>query len=295
MHPVARNVPYSLSDGLGVRLHTEAGLEVLTVESILADHPATDATLRSAVDRCAAAGRIPLAKVHEVARDWQHLKIVSDAPSGVRLSELLEGLASGRERIEDAVAVAIAGAVIEAVAALHAADGSLAHGALTPAHVVFSEDDGCLLTDGIFARSLEALHLNREHMWRRFGVALPPSASTHRFDQRCDVTQLGAIVLAIMLRRPLTAEEYPRGIADLVIAATPDSRGPHASAVRMWLQQALQLHPRAVFGSAVGASQAFTEIIAFSGVRRTARRVSTPFPWMVRPVTMAAPRWGHAR
>ena len=40
------------------------------------------------------------------------------------------------------------------------------------------------------------------------------------------------------------------------------------SALRMWLQQALQLHPRSMFASAVEADRAFAEITATPGLRR---------------------------
>ena len=36
----------------------------------------------------------------------------------------------------------------------------------------------------------------------------------------------------------------------------------------MWLQQALQLHPRSMFASAVEAERAFAEITAAPGLRR---------------------------
>jgi hypothetical protein len=40
--------------------------------------------------------------------------------------------------------------------------------------------------------------------------------------------------------------------------------------MRMWIQQALQLHPRSVFVSAAEAGRAFTEMTEHVGGRRTA-------------------------
>lgn len=52
---------------------------------------------------------------------------------------------------------------------------------------------------------------------------------------------------------------------------TPGS-APHASAVRSWLLQAMQLHPRAMFGNAVEAQKTFAEITAAPGMKRAGRQ-----------------------
>ena len=120
----------------------------------------------------------------------------------------------------------LAGSVVKAVAALHRLPSGLAHGAVTPAHIVLAADGSAVLTDSVFGAALESLEWNREKLWREFHVALPASASLPRFDQRADVTQLGAVVLAIALGRRLRDDEYPRSAADLVIAATSDLAAP---------------------------------------------------------------------
>jgi hypothetical protein len=154
------------------------------------------------------------------------------------------------------------------VAAIHGLPGGVAHGAINPSHILLAWDGTAVLTDAVFGPALEMLQRNREQLWREFGVALPASASLPRFDQRADVTQLGAVVLAILLQRPLRGDEYPRGVGDLVMMATPDEGAPYMSALRLWLQQALQLHPRVVYGSAVGAQFVFGEIVAEAGLKR---------------------------
>jgi hypothetical protein len=111
------------------------------------------------------------------------------------------------------------------------------------------------------------LRWNREQLWRAFHVALPASAGLPRFDQRTDVTQLGGVVLAIALGRRLKSDEYPRFARELVIEATGDGRSSSMAALRAWLLQALQLHPRALFASAVEAERGLTEITAAPHVR----------------------------
>lgn len=274
-----------MQDGLGIRTRVEdrPGIETLVIAPELADAPGFEAAMRAAADRWAALKPAALVPVERIERCDGTLCVTTPLPPGVRLSDWLEAVAAGRAQMDDAQAIEVAQAVGQALAAVHRADPALAHGTVTPAHIAFTPEGRCVLTDGIYARAIESLQWNRGSLWRRFGVALPPSASAHRFDQRGDVTQLGAVVLAILLRRPLGSTEYPRGIDDLVLAATPD-RFSGASALRTWLQQALQLHPRAVFASAVEASLSLDEAAAASGLRRTRRpgAFSSPVP----PATM---------
>jgi hypothetical protein len=173
--------------------------------------------------------------------------------------------------LSDAGVLELTAAVIKAVSVVHQLPGGIAHGAITPAHVVLSRDGVAVLTDGVFGPVVEVLQRNREEVWREFGLALPASASLPRFDQRADVTQLGACVLAILLRRPLKSDEYPRNIAELILAATSETL-PHAVAIRMWLQQAMQLHARAMFSNAVEAQRGFLEMITTPGLKRAGRQ-----------------------
>jgi hypothetical protein len=92
---------------------------------------------------------------------------------------------------------------------------------------------------------------------------MPSAAIAARFDRRSDVTQLGSIVLAILLRRTLLAHEYPRPVNDLVLAAAAENGAAAAGIPRLrsWLQQALQLQPRAIFPSASEAAQVFADVL----------------------------------
>ena len=271
---------YQFDDGLGVRTldsdPRQGHVETLRVSPALAAHPAVEQELRARAARYADVGAGTLTPVYRVDRDQEGLRVIAYAPEGVRLSKVLASLASSHEPLADAGVLELAAATIKAVATVHQLPGGLAHGSITPAHVVLSREGTAVLTDGVFGAAVEALQRNREQIWREFGLALPASANLPRFDQRADVTQLGACVLAIVLRRPLRADEYPRGIADLVVAATPDTM-PQASAVRMWLQQAMQLHPRAMFGNAVEAQKIFSEITATPGLKRAGRQALQAF------------------
>lgn len=267
----ARDGSYTVDDGLGVRCvqadPAQGWMEALDVTPELASHPAVEKAMRAQAERCGV-GVAMMAAVRQIERKGERLRVTAVMPDGIRLSDLLADLEFGNEVLTDAGLLELASAVVRAVAAVHELPGGVSHGAVNPSHILLTWDGEAVLTDGLFGSALEMLHKNREQLWREFGVALPASASLPRFDQRADVTQLGAVVLAIVMRRSLRADEYPRGVGDLVLAATPDEGGSHVSALRMWLQQALQLHPRAVFGSAVGARLMFAEVVAECGPRR---------------------------
>jgi hypothetical protein len=263
---------YALNDGLGERsvlMQPPHGrLEVLTLAPALASHAAAEPAIRARAERMAFIAAPAVAAVRRVERDATGVRVFADAAAGVRLSDFLARLESNAAVLPHAAMLELAGSVIRALAALHRLPNGFAHGALTPAHIVLAGDGSAVLTDSVFGAALESLEWNREKLWREFGVALPAAASLPRFDQRADVTQLGAVILAIALRRPLRDDEYPRCAADLVLAATPDAAAPAASALRMWLQQALQLHPRSMFASAVEAERAFADIASAPGLRR---------------------------
>jgi len=136
--------------------------------------------------------------------------------------------------------------------------------------VLITNDGRVMLTDCVFGAGLEVLQRNRENLWQEFRLAMPPSASLARFDQQADVTQMGAILLAIVLQRPMRTHEYPRGVSDLIMTATESAATPTGSSseLRMWLQEALQVHPRVAFRSAVESQRSFADINSRPGARR---------------------------
>ena len=266
---------YELNDGLGLRTLDpdlrQGSIETLHVAPRLAEHPAVEHVIRARAARYAELGGGTLTPVYRVDRDAAGLRVLAHAPEGIRMSNVLARLASAEDVLTDAGVLELTAAVIKAVAVVHQLPGGLAHGAITPAHVVLSREGTAVLTDGVFGPVVEVLQRNREEVWREFGLALPASASLPRFDQRADITQLGACVLAILLRRPLKSDEYPRNIADLISVATPATL-PHAAALRMWLQQAMQLHSRVMFSNAAEAQKAFLEMITTPGLKRAGRQ-----------------------
>jgi hypothetical protein len=122
--------------------------------------------------------------VVRIARRGDALAVFSTVPDGVSLSEVLAALefrtisVSGEELLE------LASSVVTALSTVHERMPSIAHGALTPAHIVVQPDGSTVLTGAVYADALQALQKNREHLWRDFGLALPTAANFPRFDQR---------------------------------------------------------------------------------------------------------------
>lgn len=265
---------YALNDGLGERwvlMQPPHGqVEVLSLAPALASHAPAVPAIRARAERMADIHAPAVAAVRRVERDAAGVRIVADKATGIRLSDFLATLETNGGVLTHAGMLELAASVVRGVAALHRLPSGLAHGAVSPAHIVLASDGSAVLTDSVFGAALESLEWNREKLWREFHVALPAAASLPRFDQRADVTQMGAVVLAIALRRPLRGDEYPRSTVDLVIQATSDLAAPGMSALRMWLQQTLQLHSRSAYASAVEAERGFAEITAAAGSRRPA-------------------------
>jgi len=275
---VRRDIPgetYSLEDGLGVRRIEKDGrtnTEVLELAPALTSEPVIEQAIRGRASRYSDLDIRLFAPVKRIERHASSLQIVSAMPAGVRLSELLSHLESTGEVVPDLAMLELSALVIGGIASLHSWPGGLAHGAINPAHVLLTDDGRIMLTDSVFGAGLEVLQRNREQLWKDFRLAMPAVASMARFDQQADVTQLGALILAIALQRPLRIDEYPRGVPDLVMMATESSPARaipgSASALRMWIQQALQIHPRLAFRSAVEAQRSFTDINSTAAGRR---------------------------
>jgi hypothetical protein len=202
-----------------------------------------------------------LARVVRIARQGDALSVFSLAPDGVPLSDLLAGLEFNTISLSGEVLLELAASIVTALASMHERLPTVAHGALMPAHIVLQCDGSAVLTGVVYGDALQALQRNREHLWRDFGIALPTAASLPRFDQRGDVTQIAAIVLAITQQRSLRSDEYPKQTPDMAMSVKVTGNAATDSKLRTWLQDALQLHGRVTFGSAVDAARAFRDVL----------------------------------
>ena len=179
MERVPEDKARTLNDGLGVRrLATDpldgTLVEVLEITPALAAREGFEAALRTRAGRLSNLSIERLAAVRRIERDGGVLRVIADHAPGLRLPDLLREAQRGDVMWSPEAAAALSAQIVRVVAALHGT-ARLSHGAITPAHIVVSRKGTVTLTDGIFGPGLELLNSNRHHVWREFGVALPPS------------------------------------------------------------------------------------------------------------------------
>jgi len=258
-------------DGLGTRraaLDARWGhVEILDVSQELST-PIAELAIRAAAARLPRSGSV-LSPVHAIERTGSSLRVISGVVDGRRLSDLLEALEAQTLRLPDEALLELAAMVVTAVRWLHETPGASCHGAVSPSHMVLKENGQLMLTDGVFGEVLSRLRVSSDHLWREYGLALPSVAGNPAFDHRGDIVGTGAVVLALMMRRPLRVAEYPHAAADLVMAATAGlpEWGP---ALRRWLQQSLQLS--SAFTTSAECSAAFAGVLQTATRRREGAR-----------------------
>jgi hypothetical protein len=260
-----------LSDGLGNRrITTDARWGHVETRELIPElgTPMAELSIRSAAARFPRAGSV-LSPVFAVERQGHSLRVITGAAEGRRLSEILIALQSGALHLPPEALLELSAMVVTVVRWFHEMPGAPVHGAICPEHLVLKENGQLALTDGIYADALGRLRWSRDRLWRQFNVALPAAANEAVFDHAADIAGVGAVILALLLRRPLREAEYPSAIADLVMAATAalPEWGP---AMRDWLQQALPL--RAPFSSSAEASSAFSGVLQIATRRREGAR-----------------------
>lgn len=256
--------PFWREDGFGARwVESVPGLgrvERLLLSPALAT-PGCEQAIRARAAHLMSLGPCPLGRVVRIERKAAALSILSEAPEGVTLADILAALEFGTLTLSSDEVLELAISVVRAAGRIHQALGTLAHGALSPAHVVLTRDGSAVFTGAVFGDAIQSLRKSREQIWRELGLALPAAASVPRFDQRTDVAQLGGLVLAIGQRRSLRRDEFPGGITDLVSGTSFVANQPVNAKLRNWLQDALQLHGRVVFDSAVDAARRFGRLL----------------------------------
>lgn len=264
----------SFADGLGCRVpgRGTAGerLESLRLCAEVGDSPVVQAAL---VERAAGLSDFQhpsFARVRRIERFTgiaRGLVVVSEAPEGIRLSDLLRQ--AERRAIEPGLdaRLSLLHSVVAAVGALHAHCSDASHGAIGPERIVIAPTGAAMVVEHVLARALEELQLSRARLWELFRVPVPSVAGTVRFDQRTDVLQLGVLALSLGLGRVLLRAEYPNRLAGLLDeAGVPPTGGSDARGssrpdafprpVATWVARALQLDSRAAFRNAIEAQGA---------------------------------------
>jgi len=269
--PVSSPQPTQLTfeDGLGERRYAVGAvgepLEVLKLSPVLSSVSSFDFALRERTARLANFRHESYARVRsiELDRRTSALLVTSDYVQGVRLSNLLADAQKRQLALEFNAVRSLIRQLVSAAAAMHGAAPDVGNGAIAPERLILTPTGRLTIVEYVLGAALEQLGHTRARYWRELAVALPGSIGTPFFDARTDVTQIGAVALALILGRPLTHDEYPERLGDLIQSATMRSGAgtvdPLPASVRDWLMQALQLDQWESFASPTDARAALDE------------------------------------
>lgn len=269
--PVSSPQPTQLTfeDGLGERRYAvgtvSEPLEVLRLSSVLSSVSSFDFALRERTARLAGFRHESYGRVRsiELDRRTSALLVTSDYVAGIRLSTILAGAQKRSIPIEFNAVRCLVRQLVSAAAALHGAAPDVGNGAIAPERLILTPTGRLTIVEYVLGAALEQLGHTRARYWRELAVALPGTVGTPLFDARTDVTQVGAVAMALILGRPLTPEDYPERLIDLIQTATMRSVTgavePLPESVRDWLTQALQLDQWESFASPTDARATLEE------------------------------------
>jgi hypothetical protein len=263
--------PVAFEDGLGERLYAVGAanepLEVLKISNELSCVSTFEDGLREQAARLADFRHEAFGRVRAVERldvRSSTVVVISDHVRGVRLSEVLRGAHKRSIPLEFNAAAWLIRQLVSALAALHDSGPGVCHGAISLERLVVTPDGRLVVVEYILGPALEEMHFSWERYWRELGIALPRPIGLSRFDQSADVTQVAAVALALIMGRPLSSEEYPHRISDVLDSATArqiNGADPLPAALRTWLRRALHIEPRAAFASALEAQSELDRVL----------------------------------
>jgi PEGA domain len=266
------------SDGIGDRVVASDGasgelLQILKLRTALTAVPSFEFALRERTARLANFRHAYYSRVRRIDRAMTptpSLAVVSDHVDGIRLSEILRVARDKHLQLDINAALCLIRQLVPAVALLHENARDVAHGLIAPERLVVTPHARMLIVEHVLGAAVEQLHWSRERLWREFRVAVPPTAGVPRFDHRADVVGTGVVALALVLGRPIGADEFPQQIPMLLETAREGSAlgdaRPLSSGLRQWLARALQLDVRRAFASAPEALAALDDVLADDSV-----------------------------
>jgi len=274
--PLDRTDTPIFTDGLGERVlaadaTTGELLQVLRLRPELTAVPSFEFALRERTARLMNFRHAYYARVRRVDRlpGGGGLAIVFDHVEGTRLSEVLKVAHQRGLQLDTNAALCLIRQLVPAVSLLHENARDASHGLIAPERLVVTPHARLVIVEHVLGSGIEQLQFPRERLWHEFRIAIPSSAGLARFDHRADVNGIGITALSLILGRPLTAEEVPHAVPQLLMHARERTamgeERPLSNAFRNWLGRTLQLDVRRAFASAPEALAALEETLASDG------------------------------
>ncbi len=262
------------TDGLGDRVVAADGatgelLQILRIRPALTAVPSFEFALRERAARLANFRHAYYARVRRIDRvqvPSAGLSIVSDHVEGTRLSDILRVAHERQLQLDINAALCLIRQLVPAVALLHENAREVAHGLIAPERLVVTPHARLVIVEHVLAAAVEQLQFGRDRLWQEFRISMPPSAGLPRFDHRADVMGVGLVALALVLGRPIEAQEFPNQLSALLNDARERTalgdEQPLSQPLRDWLARALQLDTRRAFASAPEALTSLEELVA---------------------------------
>ena len=238
-----------LGDRVVVTDRTGGDLEVLRLRPELTADPGFETCLKARAEQLAAFTHRNAPRVRGISRlpaPDGRLAVVSDAPKGWRLSEVLQAAEHESQLIHTGTVLYILRQVASVVTALQAMSPEVAHGALGPERIVLSPGGRVLVVEYVLGTALAHLPpASPDRLWKESRIAVPHDAGGARFTPHTDVLQLGLVALSLVHNRLLRRDEYPGRLTELLDTGTESrltgARQPIGVSLRRWLEQALGL------------------------------------------------------
>ena len=243
-------------------------LEYLKLRKALSAVPSFEFGLRERAGRLADFRSEWFGKVRDVELDklTSELILVSDYVPGVRLATLLASAETLSLPLEIDAAACLIRQLVSAVRAWQEMLPGVCHGAIGPERIVVTPQGRLVLVEYVLGSALEQLRYPRAQYWTQLRVPLPGTTGPRSFDPRVDVTQIGAVALALIRGRLLREDEYPDRLVDLVggaaIRRPIGDAEPISDGLRQWLLRSLQLDPDESFSTAERAQREIDEALA---------------------------------
>ena len=261
------------ADGLGERVlaadaSTGELLQVLRLRPELTAVPSFEFALRERTARLMNFRHAYYARVRRVDRltGGGGLAIVSDHVEGTRLSDVLRVAHQRGLQLDTNAALCLIRQLVPAVSLLHENARDASHGLIAPERLVVTPHARLVIVEHVLGSGIEQLQFSRDRLWQEFRLAIPSSAGLARFDHRADVNGIGITALSLVLGRPLTKDEVPHAVPQLLMQARERTamgeERPLSNAFRNWLGRTLQLDVRRAFASAPEALAALEETVA---------------------------------
>jgi hypothetical protein len=275
----------AFQDGLGERRQTTGAgnqlLDLVIVHEAIGGANGFEAALKQRAGELASFQHASFPRLRGVGRlskTPSRIVVATDHVSGVRLSDLLAIAERRLIPLEYEGAIALVQQLVNAVAVLHETVPHVSHGAIAPERLMFTSEARLMVVDHSFGAAIEKLGLGQERSWKELRVALPVFAGQPAFDRRADVTQVGAVALALLIGRLLNDDEYPSGVAEMIEglnAVSSNGLGMLPAQIKAWLRRAMQLEGERSFATALEAKAEFENAVTVDDAH--AQKVLTAF------------------